>query len=78
MPTVLRIKGHRFFFFSNEGNEPPHIHIETADKYAKFWINPIVLATSIGYNSKELREIHQIIEEYKNLFEEKWHEYFGS
>jgi hypothetical protein len=28
MPTVLRVKGYRFFFFSNEGAEPPHIHIE--------------------------------------------------
>jgi hypothetical protein len=25
MPTILRIKGYRFFFFSNEGNEPCHI-----------------------------------------------------
>ena len=32
MPTVLNIKGYRFFFFSLEGNEPPHIHIEYGDK----------------------------------------------
>lgn len=28
MPTVLRWKGYRFYFFSNEGSEPPHIHID--------------------------------------------------
>ena len=28
MPTVLRIDGHRFFFYSLEGQEPPHIHVE--------------------------------------------------
>jgi len=39
MPTVLRVHGHRFFFFSNEGREQPHIHIATAEKYAKFWLN---------------------------------------
>ena len=27
MPSVLRVSGFRFFFFSNEGNEPPHIHV---------------------------------------------------
>jgi hypothetical protein len=32
MPAVLRIKGYRFFFFSNEGNEPIHIHVEKEHK----------------------------------------------
>src|SRR5262249_55675133 len=40
MPTVLIIQGFRFFFFSNEGSEPPHIHVEKGDGYAKFWLNP--------------------------------------
>ncbi len=31
MPTVLLINGYRFFFFSNEGNEPRHIHVEKGD-----------------------------------------------
>lgn len=36
MPTVLRIKGYRFFFFSLEETEPPHIHVEQAERVAKF------------------------------------------
>ena len=55
MPTVTRIKGLRFFFFSNESKEPAHIHVESDDKYAKFWIDPVHLAKSVGYNAKELR-----------------------
>lgn len=31
MPTVLRVDGYRFFFYSNEGNEPPHIHVESGE-----------------------------------------------
>ncbi|WP_422447088.1 DUF4160 domain-containing protein [Thermoanaerobacterium sp. DL9XJH110] len=27
MPTVLKEGKYRFFFFSNEGTEPPHIHV---------------------------------------------------
>ena len=43
MPEVFREGGYRFFFFSLEGMEPPHIHVESAEKYAKFWLNPIEL-----------------------------------
>jgi uncharacterized protein DUF4160 len=36
MPTVKIIGRHRFFFFSKENNEPPHIHVESAENAAKF------------------------------------------
>jgi len=36
MPTVLRVSGFRFFFYSLEGSEPPHIHVERGDSVAKF------------------------------------------
>jgi hypothetical protein len=39
MPTILRLDGYRFFFFSNENNEPPHIHVEFGDKLAKYWLS---------------------------------------
>jgi len=77
MPTVLRLKGHRFFFFSNEGNEPPHIHIEKSDKYAKFWLKPVTLAMSVGYNSKELNQLRKLVENNHDFLEEKWYEYFS-
>ena len=77
MPTVLRVDGHRFFFFSNEGNEPPHIHVETAESYAKFWLEPVMLARSIGYGARELRVLRGLVEENRVLFKEKWNEYFG-
>ncbi len=38
MPTVLRIGAYRFFFYSEEGQEPPHVHIVAAEKRAKFWL----------------------------------------
>jgi hypothetical protein len=78
MPTVLRVRGHRFFFFSNEGNEPRHIHVETADRYAKFWLNPVALARSVGYTAVEIRQLRELVEEHRDLFEEKWDEFFGS
>ena len=77
MPTVLRIKGYRFFFFSNEGNEPVHIHVESGDGYCKFWVNPVYLAYSTGYNSAELNKIRRLVEQHSNQIEEKWHEHFS-
>lgn len=77
MPTVLRIGGFRFFFFSNEGVEPPHVHVESADNYAKFWLAPVSLAQSIGYNSGELNTVRRLVEQNRPLFLERWNDYFG-
>ena len=53
MPTVLRVEGYRFFFFSNEGQEPPHVHVERGDAYAKLWLGPVSLASSEGFKRPE-------------------------
>lgn len=78
MPTVLKIKGYRFFFFSLEGNEPPHIHIEHDDKVAKYWLTPVNLASSNGFRSHELSKVRLIVIEHQKLFLEKWNEYFSN
>ena len=78
MPTILRIKGYRFFFFSREGNEPSHIHVDQAERYAKFWLQPVQLVESVGFRSGEIGELRELVEENKSLFEEKWNEYFSS
>jgi hypothetical protein len=44
MPTVLRREGYRFYFYSHEPNEPPHIHVDGAGASAKFWLRPLALA----------------------------------
>ena len=38
MPVVLRIGPYEFFFFSNERQEPAHIHVERDEDEAKFWL----------------------------------------
>lgn len=78
MPTVLRIKGYRFFFFSLEGQEPPHIHVAAAEKVAKFWLDPVSLTKSRGFRSGELAEIQRLVEANRDLFLERWHEHFGN
>ena len=77
MPTVLRIKGYRFFFFSNEGNEPIHIHVEKAGSYAKFWLDPIKIAMEIGFHRRELKDIGSIIKEHEEKIIDKWNDYLA-
>lgn len=76
MPTALKIGKFRFFFFSNERMEPIHIHVESDDKYAKFWLDPVMISKSIGYSTKELKEIRKLILENSITLKEKWYEHF--
>jgi len=71
MPTVKVIGRHRFLFFSKENHEPPHIQVESAENAAKFWLSPIELAWAVGYNSKELRQVRELVEEDAEFFLEK-------
>lgn len=77
VPTILRVAGYRFFFFSNERDEPAHIHVEQAERYAKLWLAPISLAANYGFRSGELAELHRLVEQHSPLFLEKWNEFFG-
>ncbi len=77
MPTVLRARGFRFFFFSNEGNEPPHVHLERADGHAKFWLDPVSMVHSTGLSATELRQARGLISEHAEDMKERWNEYFG-
>jgi hypothetical protein len=78
MPTVLRFEAYRFYFYSHEPNEPPHIHIDRDNLSAKFWLSPISLAKNIGFNAKELRKIESLVESNQQKFLEAWYDYFGN
>ena len=77
MPTVLRIGRYRFHFFSNQRNEPAHIHIKDGERGAKFWLEPVELAANHGFRSYELTEIRRLVIENRVLFIERWYEYFS-
>jgi hypothetical protein len=40
VPTLLVTEGFRFFFYSNEGSEPRHVHVEYADGTASSGCSP--------------------------------------
>ncbi len=78
MPTVLGVGPYRFFFYAGDRNEPNHIHVEHGDNIAKFWLDPVRLQRSGGFNRGEIRKIHKIIIENHLKILEAWNEYFSS
>ena len=75
-PTVLRIGAYRLFFFSNEGEEPPHIHVERDRNLAKFWLGPVRLARTSGFASHELTKIDALVRDNEARLLESWREFF--
>jgi len=77
MPTIFRVGSYRFFFYSGDRDEPIHVHAERDDKIAKFWLEPLRLDSSGGFNRLDLSKIFKIIEENRDKILEAWNEYFG-
>ena len=78
MLVILILNGFRFFFYSNENNEPPHIHVSKGDGYAKFWLIPdIELVEYYSFKANEIKTAWNIATENKELFITKWNEYFN-
>jgi hypothetical protein len=75
-PTVLRVERYRFFFFSNEGHEAPHVHVQDAEKLAKVWLDPVHLAGSTGFAPPELTRIRALVLEHQEMLLEAWYGFF--
>lgn len=74
----VRIGPYRFFFYSNEAGEPPHIHVQRDQFLAKFWLTPVTLASSWHFAAHELRSIQEHVGENSEIFMEAWNEHISS
>ncbi len=81
MPTVLFVKGWRFFFYANERGEPMHIHCRKAEAECKFWLLAgefdLEEAYAYGLTSRDRREVRQIIFEHFEQIEAEWARFQG-
>jgi hypothetical protein len=76
-PTVLRVRGFRFFFFSREEFRP-HVHVNHADGEAKFWLDPAVgIAVNYGLGVGRLNEALQLVEEHADEIRDAWRRHFS-
>jgi hypothetical protein len=74
VPTVHQDGPYRFFFYSADRNEPPHVHVEREAHRAKFWLAPVRLARSGGFSAAELRQIERLVVEREELLLRAWDE----
>ena len=77
MPTILRVGPYRFFFYAGDRDEPPRIHVERDDNTAKFWIEPVRLQNSGGFNRTEIRRIQKLVEDNQEDLLRSWNDYFN-
>ena len=79
MPTLLLIQGFRFFFYSNEGVEPAHVHVTKGAANGKIWLEPtIAIAYLHNFTNSEVRSIQAIIAQHADDFKNMWYEFFSS
>ena len=77
MPTVLRVGPYRFFFFSNENDEPPHVHVRRDRGLAKFWLEPVTLAESANLPAHELTAVRDLVIQNQATLIAAWYEHFS-
>ncbi len=79
VPTVHRFGPYRFFFYSHENqmtNEPPHIHVQSAQGYAKFWLDPVRLHEHQAYTPREIERVRRIVEANRGILMRRWYDFF--
>jgi hypothetical protein len=76
-PIVLRIGPYRIGFYAADGTEPPHVHVESGNGRAKFWLMPVRLEWSTGYKDRELNRIERLIVDHQQSLIDDWNSYFA-
>ena len=72
MPTLLLIYGFRFFFYSNENNEPIHVHVSKGESNGKIWLEPsLAIAYMHDFNSSEIKVVLEVVNEHFEEFKMK-------
>jgi len=77
MPTALRSGPYRLFFYSSDGDEPPHVHVERDNSVAKVWLDPVRLDWHGGFRPTELNKILKIVADNREKLLEAWNGYFA-
>ena len=75
MPTILYSGPYRFFFYSGDCQEPPHVHVERERNVAKIWLEPIRVQSTGGFRRNEINRILRLTEEHLEELLGGWNEH---
>jgi Domain of unknown function (DUF4160) len=68
--------GFRFHFFSADGSEPPHVHVDGDGKRAKIWLTGKAVAKTGGFTDQQMKRILSVIDDHQSEMLEAWNDYF--
>jgi len=77
MPKVVESGPYRLYFYSSDGDEPPHVHVDRDANSAKFWLRPLRLARNHGFSRIELARVQRVVAANEAKCWDTWHGYFG-
>jgi hypothetical protein len=78
MPTIWRAGPYRFYFYSTDGKEPPHVHVDRDECSIKVWLETAEVARNIRFPAHEVREIVRQVRERQADLTKAWNEYFSA
>lgn len=85
MPNLFEIKGYTIYFWSNENNEPIHVHISEGSptqNATKIWLTSkrgcIVANNASRIPQKDLNDIIDVIEAQFFYICSKWKKFFAT
>ena len=80
MPKIVEVYGYKIYFYSNEGDEPCHVHVTKDHKTdSKIWIEPEI---KIAHNDakiskKNLKNILDWLDAHKDDILTAWNNFFS-
>lgn len=77
MPTILRSGFSGVISYSYEPNKPLYVYVDRDRASGKVWLNPVALASSLGFNAGELREVERFVTENRSMLLWAWEEFHG-
>jgi hypothetical protein len=76
MPTILRWRGRRFYFYSSDADEPPHVHVDHSGRTIKVWLRTLKVAYNDGYPMRGVTAILAVVDRNRDRLLEAWREHF--
>ena len=83
MPSLFTVCGYKVYFWSNENNEPIHVHVskgKPSPNATKIWLTKagkcIVASNGSKISSKELNELTEVISAQFLMICSEWKKFF--
>ena len=84
LPILFELYGYKIFFWSNENNEPIHVHVAKGKQSAnatKIWLpaesNPVVVHNKSRIPQKDLSRLLKVVAQNRDTIIARWYDYFG-